>query len=696
MNLKAINELNIDMPEKTLGKGLQEPYNASNSSPRKQMFNAHNVQKIQLMNAEIPIISTGYENKYGEKSSCFVRTKSDMKIIAKIPKFSNHKDHIFYTIYYNYDTGKYNVFTVTPYEFISEMYGYMRNTTEMIYTKPGDIIPANSVISKSISYDEYNNRKDGVNLLTAYMAIDHTKEDSIVISESAQKKLVSPMFKTIEITINENDIPRNSYGNNQVYKFMPDLLEKTKGGLLCGIRRQKNEEAFFAQSAERLSRNHFDDDNFVADGQVIDIDIYCNNPERLGTTSYDDQLKYYYDDSIRMCQDIIAIVDSLGGSSVAENELQMLYERSKDILAGKKFKNQNGSAFSNIKLKVTVLIESQIKTSDKMSNRYGGKGVIAKVLPDALMPHMPDGRVIEVIQTKNTVIGRENVGQLWEVHLNHISNSIIRTIRSGVLSVEESYQLYRKFIQMTSSTMSQCINDYMPTSIDTASEQEIEMWIDTIMESDNIAIAVNPISDNMTIDKLRELYKEFPMAKPEYLIMPIISSTGEIEYIYGNRPMICGMEYYYRLKQIGEEKMSATSMSSTNLREMNVKSKLSKQSKHPVKNAPVKIGNMEFSELMHMGSEINTVISMIYSNSPGARRACIDLLIGDPFNPNIQLSEEVYNRSAEIFDVYMNTKGMSIDIEKIEKSKFDPFVITKKGQKFDPFVFLNTSSVGRI
>lgn len=673
------DRLGLKIPEETLGKGLLQPFNVSNSGSRKQMFNTHNAQKIQLVDGEVPYVSTGYENKYGKLSSCFVTADADYKIVAKIPKFTMHKDHIYYLVYFNTKINKYDVYEVTPYEYITESYGYLKDNESLSYKKPGDVIKANEVISKTISYDEYNNRKDGINLLTCYMAIDNVKEDAVVISETAAKKLSSPIIKKVQIVINENDIPRNSYGDNNVYKFMPDLLEYTKSKLLCGIRRQKNEEAFFAQAEDRLSKNLVGDDNFIAEGQVIDINIFCNNPDRLGTTSYDDQLKYYYDDHIRLCKDIVSLVDSLGGPGVAEYNLQCMYERAVDCLSGKKYKRDVGPAFSNILLEVTVCNKVPMEKSDKLSNRYGGKGVIAKILPDHLMPQLEDGRTIEVIQTKNTVIARENVGQLWEMHINHISGAIVKALRTGVFGPEQGYQIYRKFISIVSGTLGECINKELPATLEDMDEQEAEYFFDSLIEDDYIYVAVNPISDNMTLDKLSMLYDEFPWVKPEYLLTPIIDSAGEVEYTFGNRPVICAPIYYYRLKQRGEEKMSATSMSSTNLRDLNVKSKASKQNKYFMRTSPVGIGNMEYFELMHIGPEKNIMMLMIYANSPIARRACANLLTGDPFDPNIELDEEAYNRPAEICNTYLKTKGLRINLITMPKTKYDPFVI-------DPFI----------
>ena len=665
------DRLGIKEPEETLGKGLLQPFNVSNSRGRKQMFITENAQKVQLIHPEVPYINTGYENKYGELSSCFIQAEADLQIVAKIPKFSKHKNHIFYVIFYNTETRKYDVFEASPYNYITEFYGYLKDNSFLESSTIGSTIKKGAVMSKSNSYDEFNNRMDGVNLLTCYMMNDGTKQDSVMISESASKKLAFPMIKKIQIAINENDIPRNSYGDNNTYKFIPDILECTKNKLLCGIRRQKNEDSLYTQAEERLSKIQFGDDNFIAEGQVIDIEIYCNNPERLGTTTYDDQLKYYYDEKIRLCNDIITIVDAIGGPQNADHNLQSMYYTAADCIAGKKYKKQTGQVFSNISLEVTVLNKVPITPTDKIANRYGGKGVISSVVPDEMMPHTLDGRVIDVIQTKNTVIRRENIGQSWEMEVNHIGGSIVNTIRSGVLPVEEGFNMYRKFIRMVSEQYSDAEEKYF----DNYSEQDIEDFVESIQEEDYIYVTVRPVQDNMTLDKLSALYKEFPMAKPEHLLMPIESSNNDIEYVYSSRPIVYGPIYYYRLKQMGEEKMSATSLSATNLKGYNAKSKLYKKGMHLYKESPVSNGNQEYMDYIHMSAEQNLVNAMIYSNSPMARKNCVSLLTGDPFNPNVELDDESTNRSAEICAVYLKTKGIRVEIEKTPKSKYVPFVV---------------------
>ena len=44
------------------------------------------------------------------------------------------------------------------------------------------------------------------------------------------------------------------------------------------------------------------DEKFVVKGRVIDIDVYCNNIDNINDSVYNEQLKVYWDDRIRMCK----------------------------------------------------------------------------------------------------------------------------------------------------------------------------------------------------------------------------------------------------------------------------------------------------------------------------------------------------------------------------------------------------------
>lgn len=689
--------LGLSAPEDILGKGNLQPFTASNSGVRTQMFTTHSSQKIVIAKPEVPIVSTGYENKYGELSSTFDRIHHDYRVLAKIAKFSKHPNHIYFMIYQDLETGVIDLYKRTPYYYTTEVYGFLMNNNNIDQAAIGSTIPAGSVISKSTHYDEFDNRMDGVNLLTIYLASDYTKEDSIIISESAAKKLGTCSFHKREIVINDNDDPLNLYGQNGVYKVIPDIGEHTRDSLICTLRRRKKEDSLFTQASDRMCTPIFNDKHFYGNGILFDLNIYCNNPEKLGTTPYTAQLNYYYQERCRVNQEIIALFEALKTSNPAAKfgrAFEEMYYMAVQETNGATFRTNDNSAFSNIRLELLVYDEKPMSVGDKMSNRYGGKGVISKIVPDNEMPITEDGRIIDIIQNKNTVIARENPGQLWEMEINNISRSIIETIRSNMFEVDYNLNLYFKFVSMVSDSFNACVRDqlaYLTDKRSFRSEQEIEQFLSSVIEDDYIFVSVAPISDNMTIDKLAALYREFPMAGARTLYVPTLDSENEIRFLPSRRPLIYGPVYYYRLKQTGEEKFSATSLSSINHRGENSKSKASKHGTEMIANTPVKIGDMELSELLHLGVEPTIMALLIYANSPQARRRCMSLITDDPYNPNITLDTESSNRAAEIFAVYMKTEGLKYTVTKVLKTYDQPFHIGDNDgcmveERIEPFI----------
>ena len=157
------------------------------------------------------------------------------------------------------------------------------------YSNPGTIIHKGDIIRRSTGFDQYGNKTSGRNINVAYMALDNNMEDSVVISSRCSDLLSAPLLRTVKVIINENDIPLNIYGNDDMYKVYPDIGEDVKDGILMAYRRDKKEEAIYTQSVKRLQEIMMSDDKITIKGKVIDINIYCNNPEYIKTNAYNQQ-----------------------------------------------------------------------------------------------------------------------------------------------------------------------------------------------------------------------------------------------------------------------------------------------------------------------------------------------------------------------------------------------------------------------
>jgi len=63
------------------------------------------------------------------------------------------------------------------------------------------------------------------------------------------------------------------------------------------------------------------------------------------------------------------------------------------------------------------------EVGDKLSNRHGSKGVIGAVLPDAEMPHLPDGRAVDLVFDASGLHTRLNFAQVLEAVLGLVAHA---------------------------------------------------------------------------------------------------------------------------------------------------------------------------------------------------------------------------------------------------------------------------------
>lgn len=668
------NTKDIPSMEHLAGKGLMIPFMNTNSGSRKILASTQKEHVFSLMRPEKAILETGYEIRFGDYSSSVTKADSTYRVVGKISKFSFAPNHHYWLIFEDVKKKRLEVIERISYHYITESYCYLYNNEFLDNLDIGDFVNEGTVVQKSLSFDEYNNRADGINMNVAYLALDDNMEDSIIGSDVAAKKLESPLFKPVQIMINDNDIPINLYGNDKVYKIIPDIGENIIDGNLIALRKEKKEESYYTQSINNLSKLMISDDKRQVHGRVIDVNIYCNNPEILDSHYYA-QIKMYYNEQERFNREIVQII-----TPYVTNGYELTYDLQKLFANAKRVMNHDmyidKRTFSNIILEIGVLEEKALEEGDKASNRYGGKGVFSSILPQSMMPRFKNAKgeweYVDIIFNSSTMINRENVGQVFELSLNHISAEIINKIIEDRMDVNQAYNLIYKFVSMCSPEQAQ----YMDEKKKTMSVTELMFFVQSIIDSGNIHLSMKPISESYTIDKLMELYNAFPWIKQNDVEVPMTGSDGTIRYVPARRRIVVGKQYIFRLKQYAEEKFSATSLSSTNIRNENTKSRVKKDFRELYPNTPIRFGNMETNNMGHIG--VDSLISnmMIHSLSPQGRRLVEQMYTGDPFNIDIRLDSDSRNRSAEIATTYLKAVGRRIKFIKrrknIKKITFSP------------------------
>ena len=670
------NAARLETKEQMLGKGNNQPFNAMNSGSRKIMSGIHSDHAFVVMNGELPIIGTGYENRFGDYSSSIIKADDDYVVIAKIPKFSFAPNHHYYLILKHLYSNELTVVERISYKYVTEVYGYLNNNTTLDHLQPGYQISKDTVLKRSIGFDEFGNKTNGVNLNTVYMAMDNNMEDSIVISDVCAKKMRAPLIRYVRIIINENDIPLNLYGDDNIYKAFPDIGENVKNGLLFAYRREKKEYSLYTQSYERLKDIMMSDEKFTLGDTVLDLNIYCNNPANLSDNIYNSQFKMYYEENLRMCQDIVKTVGPYvsgyyadqpqpgnGQSATLSYELQKLFANCKRVLKGDQYLDKR--PFSNLILEFYVLEERDLGVGDKMADRFGGKGVVSEIRPQHLMPRLPNGEYADIIVNQSTMYNRENAGQIMEVSLNYIARCLLDSIYTAKYDPEEALNMILQFVEIVVPEEASAIKRYT----DTLKTGDIKFFIESIVDDGFIALSTRPITDCMDIDRLALIYKSFPWIKQSYLQVPLKDSNGNIRYVNTRRPLIMAKKYMERLKQFAEEKFSATSLSPTNIKNENSRSKASKNYRELYPNTPIKFGPMESGEMNHLGSDVVIVNLMIHSLSPHGRRLVESMHTQDPFHIDIKLDSNAKNRSVEIVNTRLKTMGYRLVFNKIKKKR---------------------------
>lgn len=641
----------IPFPEEMLGTGLIQPFNIANSSSRKIMFSTHKSHSLNLFNGEKAAIETGYEIRFGDLSSSVIETDSNYRVVGKISKFDFSPNHHYYLIVEDLNNKRLDVIERISYYHVTESYGYLYNNEYIDSLNVGQIIPNNTIVRKSLAFDEYMNRTDGINFNVAYMSLDKNMEDSVIFSDVAAKRMAAPLIKPVKIMINENDIPLNIYGNDDVYKCIPDIGEDVKNSILIALRKEKKEDSIYTQSVERLRHIMMSDEKFTLTGRVIDVNIYCNNIPNLDTY-YNGQFKMYYNQLQRMSAEIVSTVTQYVATGYQLSyELQKLFANSKRVLNQNQYIDKR--LFSNIILEVVVLEELPLKPGDKTSNRYGGKGVVSTILPQKLMPRFGDNEYVDVILNSNGIYGRENPGQLFELSLTHIGCEILKRIKKGEYTLDQALELIAKYIEFISPSEA----NSMRAVVGNMDDEEKRFYLESVLQDGVIDISAKPISEAISIDTLNEMYKVFPWVKQTEIEVPMKDSNGNIRYLKARRPIVVGKQYTFRLKQYAEEKFSATSLSATNIRNENTKSKASRDFRELYSNTPIRFGNMETNDMNHLGAGYVIVNLLIHSLSPHARRLTEQMFTGDPFNIDIKLDDNSTNRSAEIANTYLKTIG---------------------------------------
>lgn len=335
------------------------PFINSNSGNRISMAGKMGEQAISLVDREAPLVSTASSN--GQEF---------IKVIGKSTTITAPA------------TGKITKITPTSIEIRKsngkvvkvDLRNHMELNQESFFhdepiVKIGDHVKAGDMLTKNNWTDNKGRLSLGINAKIAYMPYQgFSIEDGIVAREGFAKKLVSQHIHVEEVNIKEGGLNLEKFKSNFRNKYQPEAFSK------------------------------LDSTGVVKKGSTVEKGNLLVAYAKPFIISEEDKV---------LGKAMRGFKNRLIDQSIIWN-----YDFPGTIVDVAKSGNL-------IKVKVKSFQAAEL--TDKLANRYGGKGVISKIVPDGEMPRTQSGEPLDLILNPHGVQNRNNVGQLFETALGKVA-----------------------------------------------------------------------------------------------------------------------------------------------------------------------------------------------------------------------------------------------------------------------------------
>lgn len=468
---------------------------------------------------------------------------------------------------------------------------------------------------------------------------------AIVISESASKKLTHSTVSIFKIPINTNDILLNIYGDKDNYKVLPNIGEKTKGGILCSRRRIVNSITLSSLNDEALRKISSNDSTYSADGIVDDIYVYCNRADIMETEDPClSQFKQFLIDQEAFDKKIVEVLDPYRDQNLLSSDAAYAYTRARgsiDFKDTKKKKWISENSFDNIELEVRVIKHKPAEIGSKISNRYGGKGVISEILPDDQMPTTETGEHADVCLNPLGILGRMNISALYELEINSLSRSIRRAYENEDYETKKDKLL--GFYGMLNFDERLSIEE----EIENLSEEDAHEFVDEFYRS-GFPIHMAPFFGNIDYEVFAEVMKA--------------SLSHTTKFVGIEQPLIFGNMYFIKLKHEPSSKMSVRSCGQINQKGVpNKANRNFKQGLSPYSSTPVRMGEQELMNLL-LVKDNKAVFKMLdyHSSNKEGRNILNGTLLTRNLNEPIVVKDSSYSTVKELLAAYMSTLGIKL------------------------------------
>lgn len=479
------------------------PFVEANEGARILMVANQSRQMLPLKNPDPPVIQSGYESILANSlSNSFIKKTPCTGKITDITK-----DHINITC----KNGKKSQIDITPVHLKS---GSGKNTLSTFIPKvsKGQMIKENEVIAEG-SCISGGTISLGRTLAATYMPYKgYNFEDGVVINERLvnEEKLTSLHGIEIEVPISSKDRILNIVKIGTKTKKGETILRKTIGEIeeLIGIGDEEDEGIELTEG--QLIRKS-------PGGTIVDIEVYSN----LAESKFPD------------LEELINRTDKKYGKPTKERF------------------TVRGVPIKGILIKFKIEQELIISLGDKLCNRYGNKGIISLIEKDSFMPRTPWGETVDIVFSPLGVLGRMNIGQMYELYTSLISKKLADIIVETKNQVQV-VKIMKTVLNKLDTSPSQKFSNTLVSNISKLSKVQFENMTNQIKTTGFVPIIIPPFK-SPSYKHISEALKVLKLKTGYHLKLPEFNTKTK-------EPVPFGYIYISKLEHIGSEKIHTRSV----------------------------------------------------------------------------------------------------------------------------------------
>lgn len=671
-------------------------------------------QHLSLENPDVARLQTGFERSYGKLNHSYRKLEGRWEVKDIINKFNNigisKELSIYMLVLYNPDTDTYDMIEkkITN-EDLPEKYTYSYNTERMDSLEIGDILE-DEVIYKSKSYDKNMNYCYGKNAKVFLSTSTDTMEDALKIRQGWAEQILTSEADSIWVSINQNHIPINSYGDMDTYKPIPDIGEYIQNSQAIALRPINKAHIYTDFQTDKLNSGELNSTDIVynaSDNSIIyDINIYYNNPEPFPDNTFFHQLKGYYDSICDYADRILEWTTKIknSGSNYTKKVTQFRSDYLNFNNPEYTWKSKDGKAFGNMVVELKVKGFVGLEPGSKLSGRYGDKGVIAKIttdekvasefieltdslldmlgreineeermalakniefVPDDEMPYT-DEFPIDIIANASGAVRRLNTDQIYEVDLtfaaSHIQKAVIAAetmeekedLIFGFLSIINQdqcdffYNMYKSFDNYVK------LDKYNIVFVDNVQK---EAFIKDVEE--NGFYIIKPPHAQIRYETMKKVYDTYPFIKPYPMYIDIFGTKRRRIIKDG----VIGDKYIMILKHNSNKNFSARSTYRVNRANLPSKDTSKRENRSAYSHNPIRIGEA-YNLMASISGKLLAEYNIFMRSSVMGRNELGKILEAED-NPlaikRLEVKDNFINANADIFAAKAKTLGFRLE-----------------------------------